>query len=116
MSKPLGYKLDILGHTWIVYYLTAKVFIKKYSDTSLAIAECDDREIYLRADKITPDTVAHEIAHAYFQEHSAPVMDLSTDQVEELACDIISKYGRRINDQADQAVHAYKVLKGRRVR
>jgi hypothetical protein len=116
MKKRLGYKLNILNRTWTVYYLTKAIFVKKYSDNTLATTECDDREIYLRLDKLKIETVAHEIMHAYFEEHSLPTMDLSPDQVEELACDIVAKYGLIIHQQANQVIHAYKVLRGRRVR
>jgi hypothetical protein len=114
--SALAYKLDIMSRTWVVKFLTKAQFIKKYSDTTLAIAECDEREIYLRLDKLNEENVSHELTHAYVHEHSAPTMDLTADQMEELCCDIVAKYATKIIEQSSQIIHAYKVLRGRRVR
>ena len=114
--SSLAYKLDIMSRTWIAQFLTKSQFVKKFGDTTLAATECDEKVIFLRLDKLTFENIAHELVHAYVDEHSAPTMDLTTDQMEELCADIVAKYAIKIVEQAQQTLHAYKVLRGRRVK
>jgi hypothetical protein len=112
----ISYKVIILSRTWLVHFLPKGQFVKKYGDSTLAATECDDRTVFLRIDKLSAETIAHELMHCYIEEHSAPTMELNPDQVEELCCDIVAKHGEVLLGQAEQILHAYKVLRGRRVR
>ena len=60
-----------------------------------------------------PETTIHELFHAYVWEVCVPSADLTADQMEEVAADILAKYGKRIWKQADEIDLAYRILKGR---
>lgn len=112
----LCYRVDILGHTWVVNFLTNKQMEKAYGPRIHAVTDEDDRQIYVRKMSIQADVLLHELMHAWIHEHSATVMGLELHQFEELCCDIVAKYAAKMIEQANQIVHAYKVLRGRRVK
>jgi phage gp36-like protein len=112
----LCYRIDIIGHTWTIFFLTKSQFIKKYENHCLGVTEPDERAIFLRIDKLSLETIIHELMHGYLSEHNAHTMQLSPDQMEELCCDITAKYAAKLVEQGEQIIHAYKVLRGRRVR
>ena len=110
----LAYRVTIITRPWTVQFLPKGQFVKKYGENTLAVTETDERLIILRIDKMSLETTAHELTHAYVEEFSAPTMELTTDQMEELCCDILAKHSTKIMEQASYILHAYKVLRGRK--
>lgn len=119
-KSELSYTIDVLTNTWKVIYLPKKKYIDLCGNHSCASADVDEREIYVRIDmvrkiKIAKETVAHELGHAYFYESGSVVMDITSEQMEELCCDIIAKYAVIIHDQAGSIVNAYKTMRGEKI-
>jgi len=111
--KALAYRCDVLGHPWTVWFYTKKAFKKKYDNETYGVAELDDREIFLRVDRLGRETLIHELVHAHVWEMGAAVAGLDADQMEEVACELIAKYGERIFKIADEVLLAYKILRAR---
>lgn len=109
----LASRLTILGHAWTIHYWSAKDFRAKYGTDHTGMAECDSREIYLLAPRLTEELVRHELHHAYVSELCLDVANLSGDQMEEACAELLSKYGERIIKQAAQSVARYKNLRRR---
>ena len=107
----LAVRTKVLGHAWIIYFLSAKDFRRKYGGNCLGVAECDDRQISLLARNIKAETVIHELHHAYIGELCVDVADLSGDQMEEVCSDLMARYGARLLKQADQVLSKYQRLK-----
>lgn len=115
MGEPtlLAYKVEVLGHVWVVHYWSKRAFKKKYSGDTYGVTECDDKEIHLRTDRLKRETIVHEMAHAYIWELGAAVAGLDSNQLEEIYCEMLAKYGLKIHATADEILMAYKILKGR---
>lgn len=99
MSKKSKFKnlaFQVCGKSWRVYYCSTRYFNKRYGKGTLAIAECDDKEIFFRAKQLSYETAVHELMHAYFWESGMRSLDLKTHQLEELCCEIVSKHAREI--------------------
>lgn len=109
----LASRLTILGHPWVIHYWPAKDFRARFGTDSTGMAECDAREIYLLASRLTEELVRHELHHAYVSELCLDVANLSGDQMEEACAELLSKYGERIINQAAQSVARYRKLKAR---
>lgn len=121
MKKSLKYTIDVLTHSWSVYYLPKQAYIKVAGERSIALADVDERDIYLRIDKIRKSKIAkesirHELAHAYIHEGNATVSSLTAEQMEEFCCEVVAKYGKRIHDQADAIINAYNVSTGKKIK
>lgn len=113
MKPYIGYRLEVLNRTWSVYFLTKKQFHKLYGTGALAMTETDDREIFLRRDELSQETTIHELFHAYIQEYSAHTLELTTDQMEELCCDIACKHAQELIDKSKELLNAFKIIIGR---
>lgn len=112
--KYLAYRFDVLGNEWTVYYCSKKYFCKKFPEDKVgtyALTVCDDRKIYLRTDKMSRETIRHELGHAYIWDMGAACAALEPHQLEEIYCELVAKYGKRIHKQGDQIAEAYNILK-----
>lgn len=110
----LAVRAKVLGHNWIIYFLPAKDFKRKYGGNCLGVAECDDRKISLLARGLKLETVVHELHHAYIGELCVDVADLSGDQMEEVCSDLLARYGSRLLKQADEILCRYSKLKAKK--
>jgi hypothetical protein len=115
MTKPkyLAYRTKILGHPWTVYYCQPKYYKKKWDDSSVGMTDEDEKAIYVLNNRVNHEVVAHELTHAYLAEMCVTTASLDTEQMEDVCCDAVGKYGRRIVAQADKIVDAFYVLKAR---
>lgn len=109
----LAVRTKILGHSWIVYFLPAREFRRKYGGNCLGIVECDDREIYILAKNYKAETLIHELHHAYVGELCVDVAYLSGDQMEEVCSDLMARYGSRLLKQAEEIITKYQRLRAK---
>jgi hypothetical protein len=107
----LAVRAKVLGHEWIIYFLSAKEFRRKYGGNTLGVAECDERQITLLSRGLKLETLVHELHHAYVGELCVDVADLSGDQMEEVCADLMARYGARLLKQADDILAKYQKLK-----
>lgn len=111
----MTYPFDVLGLPWTAHFLPKKTFNRHHAEDGYdvaAVTVCDDKQIHFRRAKLTRETVIHELCHAYIFELGAARADLNSDQLEEVYCDMVAKFGERIWKQADEILLAYKILKG----
>jgi hypothetical protein len=110
----LAVRTKVLGHDWIVYFLPAKEFKRRFGGDCLGVAECDDRKISILANRnFKLETLVHELHHAYLGEMCVDVANLSGDQMEEVCSDLIARYGARLLKQADDILLRYQKLKAK---
>lgn len=98
---------QVCGKTWTAYMCPTRWFNKKYSKDTIAITVCDDKEIFFRLKNTSHETIIHELMHAYFWESGMRSMNLNTEQLEELCCEIVSKHAKLITATAE-LVFLYK--------
>lgn len=106
-------KLSILGHTWTVHFMPEGQFRKKYGTDCLGVTETGEKEIYLRIKQLKREIVIHELAHAYLEELCTTPSPLEVEQLEEIYCDMVGKYGDRLIRQAEVIILAYQILTGK---
>ena len=99
-------KIEILGHPWTVRVLTKAVFERRFNKSTLAICIGYKKTIYLCSTEISFETVCHELTHAFFSEMGTNSASLSGEQLEEVACDLVSKYGGRILELAGRVMYS----------
>ena len=122
--KYLAMRLPVLDKTWIVYYCSKRYFDKKHKEEfdgsqpsgTLAFMVADDKRVFFRANKLSRETIIHELVHCYLwelclwslrhKESEAPI-----EEVEEAFCDMMAKYGKTLLGQADKIIDAYAILK-----
>ena len=89
-------KINIKGNDWTVKYLTPKQFAnesrKDQVYNAAAYTTLDgSRKIVLQKNDCTVGIIRHEIGHAIVYESPVASAELSSDQVEEMMCEIIQR-------------------------
>lgn len=101
-------RINILHKKWSIKVRSDKTHNARFP-RSHAVAILDDREIYIRRSSLNYETIAHELTHAYAHELSFTELGLDLeDQVEEFFCELNGKYGRIINQTAENILKHYK--------
>lgn len=83
---------QVCGKTWTAYFCSTRYINKKYGKDTLAVSECDDKQIYFRAKALSYETAVHELFHSFLWESGARSMKLEADQMEELCAELFSKH------------------------
>jgi hypothetical protein len=109
----LSYRFRVCGKRWTAHFCNAKEFRAHGDEQTLAITITTDKEIYFRASKLHKETVIHELFHAYVEEVCITPAEPTVEQMEEVAADIMGKYGKRLLKTADKIRDAYEILSGR---
>lgn len=99
-------KLKILGDDWEIGW--GKVENKTFAYTDIRIKEIVFSKRMNNDNKEFLNTIIHEINHAYYSYVPILSCNLSNDQWEELACEMIAKYGI---DIIKQSRYVYKKLR-----
>lgn len=107
---PPTLTIKILTAKWQVKFLPDKTFPKH----TVALTHPDDREIHLRRSKTTLQDVVHELTHAYLDECGfGDSIELTSDQKEEVFCEVNAKHGFVLLCQASDIYRSYLQLKQR---
>lgn len=101
-------KIKIQGEDWTVLVVETDKFIKKCGDGIAGITTPDTKTILLCEDDLNKELIAHELAHAYFHYTCTSAATLDNDQLEEIWCELIAKYGSTIHKQTNKI---YRELK-----
>lgn len=79
------------AHWQFFAYPTAK-YKREFGSDSEAICFPQDHQIYFRKPHITPETIMHELIHALIASSNTNSSALSSEQTEELICELIPAY------------------------
>lgn len=114
MIKRWDYRLKILGETWKYSFLSLELYNKLHPDNpeSAALTLSDSREMHFCLSDFTDSTARHEMLHAYYNELPVMSANLELDQLEEIMCDIVGRYGPKLIRQANTICKNY--LKAKR--
>ena len=100
--------IQIQGENWIVEVIETDRFIKKCGDGIAGITDTVNKQILFCEDDFNKETIAHELAHAYFSCTCTTSAHLDSEQMEEIWCELIAKYAATIVRQTNKI---YKELK-----
>lgn len=101
-------KLKIVGKSWRVRFYTKKKYAKKYPGT-LGVCLGYKRQIRLPTKPLRPETITHELVHAYFSELCFVDTDaVKRKELEEVYCELIANYGTVLLGQAAAIWAFYK--------
>jgi hypothetical protein len=105
-------KTEILGTPWnIVLYTDDKLFLKEVADgheDTEALTDPDTNTIYIRKSRLSVVNIRHELFHAYIVMCCAAHSDIERDSLEEIACEIVGRYGARLVEQANEIYNEFK--------
>lgn len=103
--KKKIFKLQIKGLDWTVHGMTNQQYTRSHGKDSAAITYLQDREMFFNLSHFNTEFVRHELGHAYVASSGTTSSSLTTDQIEELMCEIIGEHGLEIVQQADRIVN-----------
>lgn len=106
-------EIDIMEKKWRISRYSKSYFRRKVGAGTAGLCSFPDRQIYLSAEFFDIETVLHEVMHAYMFECHSSGTQLTTEQVEELACEIV---GERVTDVIYTAVSIYRKLGGKKIK
>ena len=84
-------KLKIADNYWKVKLLTRKEFDNKF-ENGCALTDIENKTIYFVRDNINKNTVFHETFHVFFSLALVASSELTMDQTEEVAAEVMGKY------------------------
>lgn len=90
----------ILGKRWKIKKLGKKKYKKKYGRGSCAITIVYKRMIVLGPKGYDRETIVHELVHAYLSELCLHSADFDEDNLEEVFCELLAKFGNKLLSQA----------------
>lgn len=95
-------KFEILGKPWQLKVLSAKKYVNKHGYDSLAVTLGWKRKIFVHGEGVDKETLIHELLHAYLHEMCfKSSTGITADDLEEIFCEFMSKWGRELLDLAD---------------
>lgn len=95
-------KFEILGKRWQLKVLSAKKYVNKHGYDSLAVTLGWKRKIFVHGEGVDKETLIHELLHAYLHEMCfKSSTGITADDLEEIFCEFMSKWGRELLDLAD---------------
>lgn len=103
----------VLGKRWRVYGLDGFDYDRRFGTDSVGMCVTEERRIYFRLPDLNAETIRHELTHAYFEEMSVSALSLSTEQVEELGCELVGKHGPTIVEVSELLFAGFRRLKRR---
>lgn len=110
--RPLTVHFRIIGKSWRIRALDQELYDKKKARAgSVAITYFHKRRIDLSPVGCDRESIIHELTHAYLSEICIHSAELTTDNLEEIFCELLAKRGREILDLADSLVSKMKKSK-----
>lgn len=103
-NRCIGIKMKIkVGDTnWEVILQYKTQFEEQHGQDCVALTDKTSKEMFFCKDNVTLDTIIHELFHAYMELTLTSSAGLSGPQVEEVAAELVSKYGFILLKQAKQ--------------
>jgi hypothetical protein len=103
--------VQIKGSNWTINLLTRKKYEKKYGADDQSDGTCSKlkKEIDFHQDGFSPQTVRHELLHAFFGESNTYSANLDPQQMEELACEIFEQHAIDILKLADEILTKFLI-------
>jgi hypothetical protein len=100
----------ILGKQWNIYVLKQAVYNEHIGEDSVGITVSTDKSIFFCDNFLTLELVVHELMHAFIDELCIHASQLSGDQFEEIACELMAKHGKSVLDTSERV---YKRMKAK---
>lgn len=107
MNKKKVLTVNIKGFEWKIHALTNSTYVRNHGNDSNAITYYKDREIYFNLSSLAPEYVRHEILHAYIASSNVNSSGLTTDQMEELCCELYGEHGPEMDVLTDKILSFY---------
>jgi len=107
-------KIRIVAQLWKIVLQTPAEFNQTHGDAfaeAAAVTDANTWSICFRNDSISIETVRHELFHAYWEATLTKDCSLTMDQSEELAAQVVGRYGEELVRKA-RKVHKY-LIKGK---
>lgn len=101
-------KIKIINQDWKCRAYNLKTYQKHCGCDSVALCETDLKQITFLRDELIIETVIHELVHAYASALSFVELDLDEDQSEEFFCELFSRQGIHILEQAQKIFLHFK--------
>jgi hypothetical protein len=93
--------MQIKGANWIIRVLSSVKYEKIHGSDSYGITIILDRRIDINKRHLTPNTVRHELFHAFMSECNTESANLDTEQLEELAASIVADFAIDLIQKTD---------------
>lgn len=90
----------IIDESWDIIGYPSKKYVKRNGKDSVGLTDGTNKLIELNLESLKEETIRHELVHAYMQALPIQSVKLDADQVEEIMCDLVSKYALRILAQS----------------
>lgn len=94
-------RLKIIDSYWKVKLITRDQFNAEF-ESGEALTDTDGKTVYFIKGAVNENVVRHEIFHVYFSHTLITSSDLTMDQTEEVAAELIGKYGKDIIEVSDK--------------
>ena len=98
-------KIDVRGKEAKIYLYDldawSKLCVKEGSPFMEAYFSTSSFSLHFCTAYLNQENITHELAHSYIYTGYPDVLNLSVEQVEELACEIFANHGSRILTQAN---------------
>jgi hypothetical protein len=88
--------IPINGDKWRFTVLDSDDFIRRHGDGNSGITITQSKEVHFDRDSLDLSLVVHEVTHVYFYYLCLGSADLSAEQMEEIACELMEKHGQHI--------------------
>lgn len=101
-------KILIHGDKWNIKVLEDDAFERKFGEMLSGVTQTDKKQIHISVSGFNIQTLVHEIAHCYYYYSCTEAANLTTDQIEEIWCEIIAIHGQKIIKDSKKI---FKILK-----
>lgn len=94
--------VEILGNNWKIKVLKASTMQRKHGSKISAVTLPETSVIEFCETNINIPLIRHELFHAYYAETSTNSASLTGEQTEEVAAELIAKYGEELVNKANE--------------
>ena len=101
-------KIRIQHDLWEVLFFEEEKFVRRFGEEIGACTLTEDRKLCFHDGDFTKEFIIHELAHAYYSYLCLGSTTLTNDQLEEVWCDLIARFGPTMIRQANSIYKEFK--------
>lgn len=105
--KRKPFKANIKGIDWEFHLQTSRSYVRDHGKDSGAITYLGDKDVYFNQDQLTPGVVRHEMLHVFVASSGINSASLTTDQMEELCCELYENHGPEMDLLVDKILESF---------
>jgi len=102
--------VEILGNNWKIKVLKASTMQRKHGSKVRAVTLPDTSTIEFCDTDLNIPLIRHELFHAYFAETSTVSASLTAEQTEEVAAELVAKYGEELVVKAQEIYNELRAV------